>query len=118
MRLLSNKLSSTHGETIVETLAAILIAALSCTILMTSVIASVQINKQAENAEIAYRKELMEAEIGNGSKTETGQDGPYEGTITIKSKDGSSYSYHVLYTGSSRKLTSYHLDPAKEGTGS
>lgn len=57
-----DKLHDCCGETLVETLAAILIAALSVALLFTCVTAADRINRQAQDADKVYFNSLSEAE--------------------------------------------------------
>ena len=96
-----------NGETIVETLTAILIAALSCTILMTAVTAAVSINRNASEAQEKFEAELLEAEMQNGTE---------EKEVLIKIKQNTSGSstestiaVNAFFTGGEGKLTSYRI---------
>ncbi len=96
-----------NGETIVETLTAILIAALSCTILMTAVTAAVSINRNASEAQEKFETELLEAELQNGTTEK-------EVLIKIKqntpgSSTESTTSVNALFTGGEGELTSYRI---------
>lgn len=106
------RLQGQEGESIVETLVAILIAALSCTILMTSVTAAVSINKNASEAQAEFERELLEAEKREGTE---------EALISIgvvlnsdKASQVSSGSSDILITGGEGKLTSYRVAPVEE----
>lgn len=57
-----HKLKSQRGETLVETLASIVIAALSVALLFTCVMAASQINRMAQEADAAYYADLTAAE--------------------------------------------------------
>lgn len=107
------RLSGKKGESIVETLVAILIAALSCTILMTAVTAAVSINKNASEAQTAFEKELLEAEQQEGTREAQASIG------VVVNENGSStsesVSINVLVTGGDGKLASYKLAPKEEG---
>lgn len=59
---LAAKLRSRRGETLVETLAAILIAVLSVTLLLGSVTASSQLARQADRSDDAFFATLTQAE--------------------------------------------------------
>jgi len=58
-----NKLKSKKGETLIETLVSILIAALSVALLTTSVIAAARMNKTAKDADVEYYTKLEAAEL-------------------------------------------------------
>lgn len=117
-----NYLRRKNGETIVETLAAILIAALSCTLLLSAVMAGVNINKMARKEEGVYQQELKAAELGadqyNDLALASGWDtDAYTPTtsagddVTVSISDGftTDYKYKVTYTGGTGRLTSYEL---------
>lgn len=109
---LITKLRDRSGESIVETLVAILIAALSCTILMTSVTAAVSINKNASEAQAEFEKELLEAEKQTGTvKSDVSINVKL---ITNGTSTGVVKSYDVLITGGDGKLTSFKLIPKEE----
>lgn len=57
-----HKLKSQRGETLVETMASIVIAALSVALLFTCVMAASQINRMAREADEAYYADLTAAE--------------------------------------------------------
>ncbi|MCX4372101.1 MAG: hypothetical protein OSJ58_09780 [Dysosmobacter sp.] len=57
------KLRNTQGETLVEVLASILICALSIALLFGAVMASVNINQTAQEADARYYEELSAAEL-------------------------------------------------------
>lgn len=57
-----HKLKSQRGETLVETMASILIAALSVALLFTCVMVSTQIDRMGQKADEAYYKALTAAE--------------------------------------------------------
>ena len=57
-----NKKRLQKGETLTETLAAILISALSSALLLTAVMTSSKVNKQTEEADLALREQQLAAE--------------------------------------------------------
>lgn len=59
---MSHKLKSQRGETLVEVMASLLIAALSVALLFTCVMASAGIDRTAREADEAYYKALTAAE--------------------------------------------------------
>ena len=61
-RRLKRKLASAAGETLVETLAAILVAALSVTLLVGGVNAAAQIDRAAQTADDDFYADLTAAE--------------------------------------------------------
>ena len=56
------KLQSAQGETLVETLASILICGLSVALLFNAVMASVRMNRTAQEADAQYYRDLSRAE--------------------------------------------------------
>lgn len=58
-----NKIKSNKGETLIETLVSILIAALSVALLTTSVMAAARMNKTARDADAEFYKKLEAAEL-------------------------------------------------------
>lgn len=93
-----HRLLDCRGETLVETLAAILIAALSIALLFTCVMASGRINSQAKIADDSYYNALSGAEK-YGTK--------FSGTTNISvSRSGASSSVQFsvqLYSGNAGK---------------
>ncbi|HOQ14763.1 MAG TPA: hypothetical protein PKZ58_06735 [Bacillota bacterium] len=79
----ARKLRSRTGETLVETLAAILIVTFSGILLVTSIMTALKINKTAEESDAKYRAELNVAE----ARTD-GRDGTSI-KYTIEYKDNS-----------------------------
>lgn len=59
---MSRKLKDTRGETLVEMLASILIAALSVAVLFTCCLASVEMGRESRAADEKYYEALSEAE--------------------------------------------------------
>ena len=88
---------SKKGETILETLIAILIITFSSVMLVNLTITATRMNKVTEQEDDKFRQALMEAE-----KAESGS----SGEVTIKS-GGSSYTYEVEYFGEDDGLYSY-----------
>ncbi|MEG2037021.1 MAG: hypothetical protein RRZ93_03445 [Ruthenibacterium sp.] len=89
MDKLRKRLRSRAGETLVETLSALLIIVFSSLILMTMSMTAANINRQTAEADKRFREELLTAEKGGGES---------EKTVTILS-GGKRYSYEVLYAG-------------------
>ena len=71
MKRLRTKLRSSRGETLVEVLASILVAALSVGLLMAGIAVSVRINRRAEQADDAFYAALTAAE-GRTAGTSSG----------------------------------------------
>ena len=67
-----HKLKSQRGETLVETMASIVIAALSVALLFTCVVTSVRLDQAAKQMDEAYYKALTLAETQTA-----GEDGEY-----------------------------------------
>ena len=59
---MKKKLVQNSGETLVETLAAIMIAVLSVGLLSSAVLASANINKKTKDMDNRYKEELQKAE--------------------------------------------------------
>lgn len=92
-----HKLKSQRGETLVETMASIVIAALSVALLFTCVVTSVQLDQTAKQMDEAYYKALTLAETQTA-----GEDGEYpmkSGAVKIEG-NGTSISPNIsLYGG-------------------
>lgn len=91
--MLWNKLKSSKAETLLETLVSILIAALSVTLLATSVMVAARINKAANDADLRFNRELGEAELGS-------KPGIKNSPLVIKFADGSTENISVDLYGS------------------
>lgn len=87
-----HKLKSQRGETLVETMASIVIAALSVALLFTCVMAASQINRMAQEADEAYYKALTAAE----TQAAAAKSGKME--ISEKEFDISLYGGEGLYS--------------------
>ncbi len=85
------------GETILETLVAILIITFSSIMLVNLTLTATKINKVVEQEDSQFREDLMVAE-----QALTGTNGE----VTIES-DGSTYTYDVEYYGKDDGLYSY-----------
>lgn len=102
-----HRLLDSRGETLVETLGAILIAALSTALLFTCVVTSNRINSQTRVADDNYYNELSGAE--NYEISVSGAT-----TINVTSLDGGASQVSAqLYSGSGagKKLFSYKEVP-------
>lgn len=86
-----------RGETLVETLAAILIISLSSAFLLTASMAASRINQSARTSDEQLRKEQTAAEE---------QTVHHLGTVTVQT-DGSTYAYRVNQTGDDAELRTY-----------
>lgn len=97
------KLRSSRGETLVETLAAILVLALSALLLANVTVSSARLNRSARKSDTAFRQELKTAETVPDTA---------DGKVTVSDTTGGGKSrlgeYSVLYTRTEDgKLTSY-----------
>ncbi|MDD4844931.1 MAG: hypothetical protein PHU31_11490 [Anaerotignum sp.] len=98
MKYMKEKLG-TKGETIIETLVAILILTVSAMLLAEVSAAAVRMNQKIEDVDKNYRDELAVVEK---------QDASFKGEITIKRlSDGHTYTYDVNFFGNEGDLTSY-----------
>ncbi len=92
-----NKLRSRRGETLIETLAAILVIVLTSTFFLTAVIATGKINRTTGTADDSLRMVQESVE-----KKENGADG----SIVITA-GGKSTAYDVRFYGDSDTLRGY-----------
>lgn len=90
---------ASKGETLVETLVAIVIITFSAIILVNMTIASTNINRKVESSDTNFRDELAAAE---------GLQNPAKGQITVKS-ESRTYKYSVEYYGKEDGLRSYRI---------
>ena len=88
-----------RGETLVETLAAILVIALSATLLLQLTMTSTRLNRDVERADGDFRAELAAAE---------GLQELQAGELTVQGALGV-YSYEVEYYGEADALRAYRL---------
>ena len=95
------KLRGCAGDTLVETLAAILIVALSSVLLLSAAAAAANINKQIKAADAAYSAEVSAAEsmsdAGAGSAGVTGT--AVTGKLTITPDGGAAKTVNIRYFG-------------------
>lgn len=92
------KLRSNRGETLTETLAAILILTLSSLVLLTMTVTAVRINRMAGQSDKTFHAEIAAVET---------QQSPGTGKIEI-----SGYKYDVVLYGTGGGLTAYGLKGA------
>ena len=92
------KLLGKRGETLTETLAAILIAAMACMMLLTAVSVSTKLNLSARRADEALRLSQEEAELRKSAGEET--------SVTVALGADSS-GYPVVRYGSEDAVTAY-----------
>lgn len=107
MKQLRAKLNSSRGETLVELMAAILVAALSVGLLLGCVTASVNLNRQAKETDGSFYQDLTAAEAQR-SPVRTGQ-------VSV-TEDGQTVDLPVQVYGSG-ELWSYALVPTPAGGG-
>lgn len=90
---LKQKLAARRGETLTETLVAILVISLSAAVLAAMIGAASRMNRLAIQQDEANYAAISAAETGAGTAT--------NGTVTITTVDGSSTNYHVKFYGGS-----------------
>lgn len=101
-----NKLRSRKGETLTETLVALLIVGLSSVVLASMIGAASRMGIQAAERDEELREEISAAETRTGS----GQ----SGDVTVKI-DGTDINFPVSYYGEEGKLHSYqYVKPGEE----
>ena len=89
-----NKLHSSRGETLIESLCAILLVALVMLFLSTAIATAARINLQVRDTDITFRTDGATATKApiqffdeNGAKL------PYTGTVRLYTTEGTSYRY-------------------------
>lgn len=94
-----HKLKNQRGETLVEAMASIVIAALSVALLFTCVMASIQINRMAQGADEAYYKALTAAETQTADADHPAKSGTVKiaGNSAVKELDISLYGGEGMY---------------------
>lgn len=97
MRSLCRRLSSRRGETLVETLASILIVAVSAAIFAGMIMSSSRLNTVAKEADDAFYAELSAAET---------QAATTSGTVSVTWSTGSE-AFAVTIAGTSGELRGY-----------
>ncbi len=97
MRFLCRRLSSRRGETLVETLASILIVALAAAIFASMVLSATRLNIAAADADEAFYAELSAAETRAWTST---------GTVSV-SWSSASQNFSVTLVGADGELRSY-----------
>ena len=108
MKQVWKKLKSKAGETLVETMAAILIFTFGSIIMLNMISSAVQINKMAEDADQQYLKDMKAVEKAESAwkdkeyhvifaATEAGLNNPADGVpVNIYgNKDGNLYVYYA-----------------------
>jgi hypothetical protein len=88
---------ATAGETIVETLVAIVICAFAVVVLTTSTVAAARLNASAQARNTSFDEQRAAAESGSASNA-------VDGTVSIAGKD-----YSALFHGGDA-VSSYELD--------
>lgn len=105
MKKIIMRLRCKKGESLIESMAAILIFTLASIIMLTMVTASADINKAAKEAEKVYHEQLIIAEKAEGAAA-AGQV-----IFTISKADGSTDSEIVdvaIYAKDNRSLYAYY----------
>lgn len=94
-----HKLKSQRGETLVETMASIVIAALSVALLFTCVVTSVQLDHMAKRMDEAYYKALTAAETQTADEEHPAKSGKVKiaGGSTWEELDVSLYGGEGMY---------------------
>lgn len=110
MNNLIHKLRSTTGESLLESLVAILVFTLSSIVLYTMVTASAEINTVAKEADQESQVQMIIAEQGEVS----GQDGSVSMTLTQTATDTVNLSMGtvdvIVYGGEGDALYAYYAD--------
>lgn len=94
------KLLDRRGETLVETLAAILIVSMSSALLLAAAAAASRMNQAVRAADEQLRQEQAAAERQEQSAGDC---------VTVRTDAGKTYSYQIDRTGGSGELRSYVL---------
>ena len=95
LKQILHRLKAQKGETLAETLAAILISALAISALSTGIATATRFNSDAHNHEAAIRTSMQAAERaaeGDALSGGTAQ-------VTVTSDEGSSHNYEVIVYG-------------------
>jgi competence protein ComGC len=102
MKLFSNKLTSSKGETLIETLVAVLIVSLASLVFVAMFLMSKTMNETALSADQTFYTELSAAEKHTNTTA---------ASVTVRWTDGAAYyqTFNVDRTGSSGQLMSYIL---------
>jgi len=95
-----------RGETLVETLAAILIVTLSSIVLVTAAVTAARINRGA-----AQRDAALEAEIRTAEEQAAGT----AGVVGVEEDGSKKGTYSVFYYGGDGTLASYAYEGGGEG---
>lgn len=102
------KLKSSSGETIVEVLASVLISSLAIFLLFSTIMASVRIDRTAQESDEKYYGELSAAEAGEAVEP------PEVCMVTIEGYNGNKYSVQAISYGDKDGLHSYRLGESNE----
>lgn len=103
------KLRSSSGETIVEVLASVLISSLAIFLLFSTIMASVRIDRTAQESDEKYYGELSAAEAGESTGSKEIH------AITIQGDNGSQYTVQIITVyGEKDGLHSYRLGESNE----
>ena len=101
---LRSKLHSSGGETLVETLTAIVVVVFSSLLLLMSAVVATRFNQSAKRLSQEYQTALSQAELRTAA--------PRPGTVTVTGQVGSKQEIAVDYYTGDNTLTSY----VKEGS--
>lgn len=110
---MKRKLRDARGETLVEVLASILIAALSVALLFSAVLASARMDRSAEQTDDAFQASLRAAEEQDKEDAVTVPD---DAKVTVKNKDSlvlATAEPSVVFYGGNGAI-SYALRPAAD----
>ena len=102
-----NKLRSRKGETLTETLVAVLLVGLASVVLASMISAASHMSAQALERDTALYDEITVAEAQSSSQN---------GSVTVELGGSSSQNFNVTYFGEEDQLHSYSYD--KGGGGS
>lgn len=93
------KVHSTAGETILETIVAILVVTISVLFLANAIVAAMKANNAIQNESIAFRFDDAEV-VGSGAVTysvegtDPSKPSPQVATITVYKTNGAEYYYY------------------------
>ena len=105
---LTRRVRSRRGESLIETLAAILILTMASIVLYSMITTSADINMKADAMAKTNQTNLVAVEQANGAHT--------QGTVTIKINGATQCSQDSWVFGSTDKLYAYYPAPEGEGT--
>ena len=115
MNKIIKRLKSNAGETLVESMAAILIFTFASIIMLSMVSSAADINTAAKKADEEYFSQMVVVELAQG-----GSSGSVRFTVTTSDGSSSSGSVNVAVSGTMDGLHAYYSaasTPAEGGTG-